>query len=136
MGIKCRDSLSIGVEAIDSQNKELLVRFDRLLNECEEGQGAEELKKLLAFMEEYVHTHFRDKEALQRLHRFPGYMEHCAQHAYYIAQIKKLRNDTSKDGFSVHHIIAANNLLLKWLLYHIFKVDKELGEHINYSPPN
>lgn len=130
MGIQWRDSLLIGVEAIDNQHKELLVRFDRLLISCEEGRGAEELKKLLSFLEEYVHTHFKDEEALQRLHRFPGYQEHCAQHAYFINQIRELRNETNKEGFSLHHIIETNYLLLKWLLDHISKVDKELGTYI------
>ena len=133
MGIQWRDSLSIGIEAIDNQHKELLVRFDRLLTSCEDGRGTEELKKLLSFLEEYVHTHFKDEEALQRLHRFPGYQEHCAQHAYFIAQIKELRNETDKEGFSIHHVIETNSLLLKWLLNHISKVDKELGKHIKPS---
>lgn len=130
MGIQWRDSLAIGVEMIDNQHKELLLRFDSLLTACEEGRGKDELKQLLSFLEEYARTHFRDEEALQRLHRFPGYKEHCAQHAYFMAQIKELRNETKTEGYSMHHVIETNNLLLKWLLNHISKVDKELSTYI------
>jgi hemerythrin len=61
MGIEWRDSLAIGVEAIDNQHKELLLRFDRLLKACQSGQGIEELKKLQTFLEEYVRTHFNNR---------------------------------------------------------------------------
>lgn len=127
MGIKWRDSLSIGVEAVDNQHKELLLRFDKLLEACQSGQGIDELKKLMGFLEEYVYTHFNDEEALQRLHHYPGYEVHLSEHRYFIEQIKKLKHDTSKDGFSTHHVVETNNMLLKWLINHISKVDTELG---------
>jgi len=135
MGIQWRDSLSVGVELIDKQHKELLLRFDRLLTACEEGKGTAELKKLLAFLEEYVVTHFRDEEALQQLRRYPEYEEHRAQHVGFEARIKELREETDKDGISTHHVLETNNMLLKWLLNHISKVDTKLGAFINSGTP-
>ncbi|MDD2367577.1 MAG: bacteriohemerythrin [Desulfuromonadaceae bacterium] len=130
MGIEWRDSLSIGVEAIDNQHKELLSRFDKLLNACQEGKGIAELKVLLLFLEEYVHTHFRDEEALQKLHRYPEYESHKAEHIYFIEQLKKLKAETDKSGVSTHHVVETNNMLLKWLLNHISKVDTTLGKFL------
>jgi hemerythrin len=130
MGIQWRDSLAIGVDAIDNQHKELLLRFDRLLAACNAGQGIEELKKLMGFLEEYVHTHFNDEEALQLLHRYPEYETHRAEHIYFIDKIKKLRAETQEEGISTHHVIETNNMLLKWLLNHISKVDTKLGAFI------
>ena len=133
MGIEWRDSLAVGVEAIDNQHKELLIRFDRLLNACKAGQGVAELKKLQVFLEEYVHTHFNDEEALQRQHNFPGYEAHRAEHLYFIEQINKLRSETEVEGISTHHVIETNSMLLKWLLNHISKVDTKLGEFLKSS---
>ena len=135
MGIQWRESLSIGVEAIDNQHKELLLRFDRLLNACQEGHGVEELKKLQTFLGEYVRTHFSDEEELQRLHRYPNYEAHHAQHVYFIEQVNKLEAETKKEGVSTHHVVETNNMLLKWLLNHISKVDKELGAFIQAGTP-
>ncbi|MSN24914.1 MAG: bacteriohemerythrin [Geobacter sp.] len=135
MGIQWRDSLAIGVKSIDDQHKELLARFDKLLNACESGKGIEELKRLLLFLEDYVQTHFNDEEALQKLHRYPGYAEHREQHVYFVSKIKDLRAETDKDGFSLHNVIETNNLLLKWLLNHISKVDTKLGAFINSGTP-
>ncbi len=130
MSIQWRESLAIGVEAIDNQHKELLLRFDRLLNACQAGQGIEELKKLLVFLGEYVHTHFNDEEALQRLHRYPEYETHRAEHLYFIEQLNILNSETEAEGVSTHHVIGTNNMLLKWLLNHISKSDKDLGDFI------
>lgn len=131
MGIQWRESLAIGVDVIDNQHKELLLRFDRLLTACQNGQGIEELRNLQLFLEEYVHTHFNDEEAIQRMHRYPGYEAHHAQHLYFIDQINKLKEETRAEGISTHHVIETNNMLLKWLLNHISKVDKELGAFLN-----
>jgi hemerythrin len=130
MGIEWRDSLAIGVEVIDKQHKELLSRFDRLLNACESGQGIEETKKLLTFLDEYVRTHFKDEEALQVQHRFPGLEAHRREHHTFMDQLNKLKVDVQKRGVSMHHIVETNNLLLQWLMNHIAKSDTAIGEHI------
>ncbi|HEY5522518.1 MAG TPA: bacteriohemerythrin [Desulfuromonadaceae bacterium] len=135
MGIEWRDSLAVGVEAIDNQHKELLIRFDRLLTACQAGQGIGELKKLQAFLGEYVITHFNDEEGLQRLHGYPDYEAHHAEHLYFIEQINKLKSETQEEGVSTHHVIETNSMLLKWLLNHISKVDTKLGAFLKSGTP-
>lgn len=135
MGIQWRDSLAIGVETVDNQHRELLARFDRLLSACETGQGIEELKRTMTFLEEYVRTHFNDEEALQRLRGFPGYQEHRAQHAYFIERVKALREEVNREGVLVHNVIETNNMLLKWFLNHISVMDMELGKFIRSEKP-
>jgi hemerythrin len=127
MAIEWRESLSIGIEAIDNQHKELLLRFDRLLNACQAGQGIEELKKLQEFLGEYVVTHFNDEETLQRHHGYPDFEAHHAEHVYFIDRINKLKEETRQEGVSTHHVVETNSMLLKWLLNHISKVDTKLG---------
>lgn len=130
MGIEWRDSLSIGVEAIDRQHKELLSRFDRLLTACQEGHGIDELNKLLTFLDEYVRTHFKDEEAIQVQHRFPGLDAHRREHLYFIDQLNKLKTDVLKHGSATHHVVETNNMLLQWLMNHIAKSDTAIGVHI------
>jgi hemerythrin len=135
MGIEWRDSLSIGVETIDNQHKELLLRFDRLLTACQEGKGIEELKGLQLFLEEYVHSHFNDEEALQKLHSYPAFEDHRAEHRYFIGQLNKLKAGTEQYGASIHHVVETNNMLLKWLINHISKVDMKLGAFLKQEHP-
>lgn len=135
MGIEWRESLAIGVKEIDNQHKELLLRFDRLLSACQEGKGIEELKKLQAFLGEYVITHFNDEEELQRHHRYPDYEAHHAEHQVFIEKINTLKKETQEEGVSTHHVVETNNMLLKWLLNHISKVDTKLGAFLKSSTP-
>lgn len=135
MGIEWRDSLSIGVDAIDNQHKELLLRFDKLLKACQASRGIDELGNLVTFLEDYVRTHFNDEEALQKLHRYPEYEAHRAEHAYFTEQLKKLRAEVQSKGAATHHVVETNNMLLKWLLNHISKADVKIGEFIKSGSP-
>lgn len=130
MAIQWRESLATGVEAIDNQHKELLLRFDGLLKACKDGKGIDELKGLLDFLSEYVRTHFNDEEAIQRLQCYPGYEDHRKEHESFVARLKALRQEIDTQGLAVHHVMETNNLLLKWLINHISVVDKELGKFL------
>jgi len=130
MGIAWRESMSIGVPEIDSQHKELLSRFDLLLKACEAGKGIDELKKLLGFLDDYVVKHFSDEEAIQRNSNFPGYATHKSEHDWFIARLKALNEEIKADGVAVYHVTETNNMLLKWLINHIAKVDVELGAYL------
>lgn len=135
MGISWRDSLATGVEVIDNQHRELLLRFDRLLTACQTGGGAEELKKLQAFLEEYVHTHFNDEEALQRQYHYPDYEAHRAEHLSFIREINKLKLEVEQEGVSTHNVVETNSMLLKWLINHISIVDTRLGAFLKSAVP-
>lgn len=130
MGITWRESLAIGVPEIDDQHKELLSRFDSLLKACEEGKGMDELRRLLGFLDEYVISHFGNEEGIQRNHHYPGYAAHKKEHDGFIARVKALKDEIKSDGVAVHHVTETNNMLLKWLINHIAKVDAELGAYL------
>ena len=130
MGIEWRDSLAIGIEQIDSQHRQLLEHFDRLLKACETGQGIDELKRLLGFLDRYVVQHFSDEEALQRQHGYPGYEAHRREHDAFVARLKALKQEIGRDGVALHHVVETNSLLLKWLIHHISTVDVQLGRFL------
>ena len=130
MGIQWRDSLAIGVEEIDNQRKELLQRFDGLLTACEAGKGIKELEPLLTFLDYYVIEHFSDEERLQRRSGYPDYESHKQEHDSFIERVMAVKDEINSQGVAVHHVMETNNMLLKWLLNHISKVDAELGKFL------
>ncbi len=133
MGIEWRESLAIGVSEIDNQHKELLSRFDALLKACEGGKGLDELTKLLGFLDDYVVKHFSDEEGIQRLRHYPGYPDHKREHDSFVARLKALKQEIGTEGVALHHVMETNNLLLKWLINHISKVDVELGKFLKQA---
>lgn len=130
MAIEWRESLSIGVEGIDEQHKELLRRFDQLLNACKFGKGIDELKGLLEFLSDYVIIHFRDEELIQYQRQYPGYEEHKKQHDGFVVRLEALKREVGTQGVAVHHVMETNNMLLNWLINHISVVDKQLGRFL------
>lgn len=131
MGISWREDLSLGVELIDSQHKELLARFDMLLSACKLGKGSEEVKHLFAFLDEYVIKHFGDEEVLQRQHEYPDYEAHHREHESFIARIAELKERMRDDGsVQIDHVLDTNKLLLDWLIRHISIRDREVGRHL------
>ena len=130
MGIEWRESLSIGVDDIDNQHKQLLSHFDQLLKACETGKGIDELKRLLGFLDGYVIKHFRDEEGIQRLHRYPGYATHKLEHDSFVARLDSLKQEIATEGVALHHVIETNHLLLTWLIHHISTVDVQLGKFL------
>ena len=130
MGIEWRESLSIGVDEIDNQHKQLLSHFDQLLKACETGKGIDELKRLLGFLDGYVIKHFRDEEGIQRLHRYPGYATHKLEHDSFVARLDSLKQEIATEGVALHHVIETNHLLLTWLIHHISTVDVQLGKFL------
>ncbi len=131
MGISWRDDLSLGVEQIDDQHKELLARFDMLLAACKQGKGSEEVLHLLSFLDEYVVKHFGDEEVLQRQSKFPGYESHHREHETFIERIAELKGRMrSEGGVQIDHVLDTNKLLLDWLIRHISVRDREVGRHL------
>lgn len=131
MGISWREDLALGVEAIDSQHKELLARFDLLLTSCKQGKGSQEVLHLLTFLDEYVISHFRDEEVLQRESGYPGYEAHHREHEGFIARLAELKSRfNSEEGVQIDLVLDTNKLLLDWLIRHISVRDREVGAHL------
>ncbi|MHB1393568.1 MAG: bacteriohemerythrin [Clostridia bacterium] len=130
MAITWKEDLSIGVEQIDNQHKELIGRIDGLFEACNKGKGKEEILKVIDYLGDYVVTHFSDEEGLQKKYNYPEYNSHKLLHTQFIKDFRTLKDSLIKDGVSPSLIIKMNKLLIDWLLNHIKKTDKELAVFI------
>lgn len=134
MGIEWRDYLAVGVDEIDNQHKELFTRFNSLLNACDEGKGDEEVKKLLGFLDDYVATHFRAEEKIQQEYGYPDYLHHKDQHRWFTDELAKLKGQFASQGPALGVVLSTNRFLVNWLIEHISKMDKVLGQYIKAHP--
>ncbi len=127
MAIAWNDNLSIGVDQIDNQHKELIGRIDGLFDACNNGKGKEEVLKVIDYLGAYVITHFSDEEGLQKKYGYPEYNSHKLLHTQFVKDFGILKDTLNKDGVTPMIIIKMNKLLIDWLLNHIKKTDKELA---------
>lgn len=130
MAIQWTDDLATGVAEIDDQHKELFKRIDRLFQACNQAQGRHEIGKTIAFLEEYVDTHFGAEEKAMKQHSYPDYGAHKAQHAYYRNNLLNIKQQVEEEGPGVHLIILTNRLVVDWLRNHIQKLDRAFGDYL------
>ncbi|MCP5459653.1 MAG: hemerythrin family protein [Gammaproteobacteria bacterium] len=121
------DELSVGIQEIDEQHKELL----NILNELNEGLHGVKRKEVrlnvLNKLVEYTKVHFAVEESLMRILDYPDYEEHKAEHDRLIVEINEFR-----DLFGQDEVTPTYELLIflkRWLFNHIMKVDKHYEQH-------
>lgn len=130
MAIKWTDDLATGVAQIDNQHKELFKHVDRLLQACNQAKGRQEIGNTIAFLEEYVRTHFDAEEKNMVKFSYPDYSAHKTQHAYFKNNLLNIKRQIEEEGPGVHIIILTNRLIVDWLRNHIHKLDTAFGDYL------
>ena len=121
------DSLAIGVSAIDNQHRELFNRFEKLLEACREGQGREELSRLLDFLSEYVNEHFSAEEEFMASKGYADLAAHQEEHQVFRGKLDDLRQIYKDKGAGMDLLITTNAMVLDWIIQHVRKVDRKLA---------
>jgi hemerythrin len=131
MGYDWSQDLSIGIEQIDNQHKELFQRIASLRWALRNGQGRTELLKTIEFLKEYVDVHFNAEEDLMRRHNYHGILEQTKEHEAFRKDFsdftEKLLTMENQGEFTAFLGIEFERRLSGWLVDHIGKVDKKLG---------
>jgi diguanylate cyclase (GGDEF)-like protein/hemerythrin-like metal-binding protein len=127
-----KSELSVGIESIDNDHKELIAITNKLLQEVDKGSSRAHLEKHFEELEAYTHYHFRREEKLMaekcqtELER-ERVREHIREHHYFIEQIPLLKEKlfaSSSRAVSFEVI----DFLAHWLLEHIISKDLLLAQ--------
>lgn len=124
------ENLSVGVEHIDAQHKELIARVNAFFEAAKSDRGCQEVMNVLDFLSGYVVTHFADEERLQFQSRYPGYEAHRALHQEFISEVAALTADLEKSGATSAACSMVGMTLVNWLVSHISVQDKALGKYL------
>jgi len=127
MAVRWTPDLAVGVEVIDNQHKELFNRVDRLLEASTQGQGREEIGKLVQFLSNYVVTHFGTEEKAMVKHGYGGITAHKAEHMAFLKDFGELAKSYETQGASTALVLAVQRRVVDWLNNHIRRSDKALG---------
>lgn len=135
MAFQWNQGLSVGVQAIDDQHKEIFARVNRLLQAASQGKGKDELGQVIEFLGSYVISHFGAEERLMVQHPYPGAAAHRSQHQQFLRTFTQLAGDFKKEGPTSQLVIALQKQVCDWLVNHIGKLDREFGSYILNSAP-
>jgi hemerythrin len=121
------DELSVGIEEIDDQHKELVALVNEMHRAIHERHGSEAVHGILERLADYTRIHFAVEESLMRILHYPDYEAHREQHRELINHMRELREKVATGktaiGFELMHFLKV------WLTRHIMASDKEYGAY-------
>lgn len=126
--------LLVGNAEIDSQHQELFRRVDQLLRALQMGSVTAEVERVMAFVGDYVHLHFRQEEALMQRSAYPDRSAHAAEHLELIRSFVALKKQLSRTGPTPEFAASLGAALVDWLKEHIATTDAALGTWLASHP--
>jgi hemerythrin len=130
------DDLAVGVERIDEQHREFIRRVNSLFAATLRGEGKREVIRELDFLMTYATHHFAEEEAAMRDGGYPEYGQHKAVHDGFIAQLAALREGVGHEDVSSALVVRVNAQVAEWIVQHILRVDRRIGEHLRSISAN
>lgn len=127
MKVHWREHLSVGVEEIDSQHRELFDRFNAFFEACEQDKGGGLAARLFDFLDKYFATHFADEEQFQRAIGYPDHERHREQHLLFVREVASLKERLKSEGPTKAVVATVNRVMIGWLIEHISGMDRALG---------
>jgi len=126
--IEWSDALSVGVKEIDDQHKGLAAMVNELNEGIKGGWGKEARDEVLTRLIEYTKVHFATEESLMTISNYPGVEAHRQQHHNLIDMVGDyIRKYNENPNASNYDFLF---FLKRWLVEHIMKDDKALGEYL------
>lgn len=125
--------LSVGVEEIDEQHKELFKRIKNLVDAIKNAECKYVIDGTISFLEEYAGSHFAVEEKYMEESRYEDLQQHKVQHAIFLnslAELKKQSAEPRVKGSSYDLSVTTNQMVVDWIISHIVRIDKKLGEFL------
>ncbi len=128
-----KEKYELGVPLIDTQHRELFMRVDAFMQTLRSPVSWEEkvdkVNETLAFMKDYVVTHFRDEEAYQKKIGYPGLEEHTAIHSGMVAYVVEVATQYEQEGYNEKLMQQFGGKLLAWLINHVASEDQQISSY-------
>lgn len=129
------EDLAVGNAVIDTQHRELFRRINDLVLAVHHSVCKYKISDVIKFLEEYISFHFGEEEGLMLSRSYPGYRAHKEQHEKFKRNFMKLKKeliklDGGKKPGSYGLSVRTNQVVVDWIVEHIARVDKLLGEFL------
>ena len=129
-GVAWNDRFKLGNEQVDLQHKKLFELVSDLVNACIDGSDMGKLQETLGFLANYAVRHFHFEEELQLQYNYPGYKEHKQLHEDFKITVGELVARFNENGSSTELSNDVNKIVVRWLINHIQREDKRIGDYI------
>lgn len=129
-----KEKYRIGVPVIDSQHEELFARVTEFVEALRSagtwGEKTSKVNGTLSFMKDYVVTHFKAEEGLQRKINYPYFESHKIIHDDFVAYVLAVAKEYEKSGYDEKLMQQFAGKLLAWLINHVEYEDQKIAVYI------
>lgn len=122
------NSLSVGLESIDSQHKVLIDLINSLFREMNSGKGKQAVSSALGKLIEYTGSHFAFEEDLFEKHGYAEKDVHKEIHKQLVSQVVDFQ--TQFDSGEKDISLELMEFLKDWLIKHIKGTDKKYSSFL------
>jgi len=126
--INWSESLSVGVDYIDNQHKQLVSIINRLNDAMLQDKGNDVMCQVLDDLIDYTKSHFQSEEHLMRKYEYPDSPEHFKEHEKLTKEVIDFA-ENFKQGNAII-TLPVLNFLKDWLNNHILETDRTLGKFL------
>ncbi|MCA1959428.1 MAG: bacteriohemerythrin [Desulfomonile sp.] len=121
---------SVHVEQIDDQHRELLKRFNDLLEAMWDGKGKEAVGSSLQFLADYTIYHFGAEKHLMIQHDYPNYGTHKSIHDGFVKEVREFLAKCATEDVGTGVVVGVAIKLGDWVRDHIRRMDVQFGEFL------
>jgi len=125
-----KDDLSIGIDEIDEQHKELIKKLNNLAEAILQQKGTDQIVRAMRFMENYADTHFSTEEKYMERYNYIDLQHQKDDHERFKNVVKKLKRELESEGVSESFAALVQRYLIDWLILHIKNSDLKFGEFL------
>jgi hemerythrin len=130
MAVEWNTYLSVGVERIDEQHKEIFRQVNGFIEAINQGNGTTQVLEVLTFLTNYTVTHFHDEEAIMEESDYPLLESHKMEHGKFCQDVLALTNQITVKGVNKVNVLQTSHTMVNWLIQHIMNTDKALADHM------
>ena len=131
MAVEWNSYLSVGVERIDDQHKEIFRQVNGFIDAINQGNGTTQVLEVLTFLTNYTVTHFHDEEEIMEETDYPRTEPHRKEHEKFCMDVQLLKQRITTEGTTKMNILKTSQALISWLVQHILATDKALAAHLS-----
>jgi len=122
------NSYSVAIGSVDAQHQNLFAIARELHAAMEAGQGKASLARILDRLVQYTTVHFAHEERLLRMHNYPDFAAHKAEHDALVGRVLKFRDDFTAGRATI--TVQLLHFLRDWLQKHIQGSDLRYAPHL------
>lgn len=124
----------VGIELIDNEHRrlfEIIADVDKLIHEELLHDKYDEIMRLLGELKDYTEFHFEDEESLMERIHYPKLDIQRRAHSAFIERLVgiNLSELDDMDDNQQEYLLELMTFLQNWLINHILKADKLIGEY-------